>query len=63
MSGCVLTPINYYHGCRKGVFQPKAQAVNPGVMYRVRLKNNPVQKFHYFRNNLIFFGEIFRGYS
>jgi len=26
-------------------------------------KNNPLQKSHYFQNNLIFFGEIFRGYS
>ena len=27
------------------------------------LKNNPLQKSHYFQNNLIFFSEIFRGYS
>jgi len=26
-------------------------------------KNNPLQKSHYFQDNLIFFGEIFRGYS
>jgi len=34
------------------------------LVYRVRLKNTPtLQKSHYFQNNLIFFGEIFRGYS
>jgi len=26
-------------------------------------KNTPLQRSHYFQNNLIFFGEIFRGYS
>ena len=32
-------------------------------IYRVQLKKHPLQKSHYFQNNLIFFGEIFRGYS
>jgi len=33
-------------------------------MYRVRPKKHPpLQKSHYFQNNLIFFGENFRGYS
>jgi len=33
-------------------------------IYRVRLKNTPpLQKSDYFQNNLIFFGELFRGYS
>jgi len=33
-------------------------------IYRVRQKNNPpLQKSHYSQNNLIFFGELFRGYS
>jgi len=26
-------------------------------------KKHPLQKSHYFQNNLIFFGELFRGYS
>jgi len=26
-------------------------------------KNNPLQKSHYFQNNLVFFAELFRGYS
>jgi len=32
-------------------------------VYRVQLKKHPPQKSHYFQSSLLFFGEIFRGYS
>ena len=32
------------------------------VIYWVWPKKHPLQKSHYFQNNLIFFGELFRGY-
>jgi len=48
--------------------QPRSLNILPdvgGVVYRVRRKRtpHPLQKSHYFQNNWIFFGEIFRVHS
>jgi len=37
--------------------------VPPAAVQGAAIKNTPLQKSHYFPNKLIFFGEIFRGYS